>query len=132
MLCVLLLTSLPVLRGWRHFDQHDRSTDDIPRQYASSVLASVEPNAVILCRWELCQPLYYLQFVEGQRLDVLLDQTEPEAGANWAERAALYVSQRPVYAVQFNEQLAARYNLSPILKTYDLWQVLDQQHALTP
>lgn len=123
-LALLLLIALPLVRGQRHFDQLDRSHDDVPRQLATAVLARVEPHAVILCRWELCESLRYLQFVEGQRLDVLLDQTEPEAGSDWAERAALYLPQHPVYALQMNEQLAARYNLYPVSEEYDLWQVL--------
>ena len=63
------------------------------------MLGEVAPNAVILCRWELCQPLRYMQLVKQQRLGVQLDQTEPEAGADWAERATLYLPQHPVYAI---------------------------------
>ena len=123
-IAIILLIALPLVRGRRHFDELDRSSDDVPRQFATAVLAQVEPQAVILCRWELCEALRYLQFAEGQRLDVLLDQTEPEAGSDWAERATLYLPQHPVYALQFNEQLAARYDLYPVSETYDLWQVL--------
>ena len=66
-----------------------------------------------------------MQFVEQRRLDVQLDQTEPEAGADWAARAALYLPHHTVYALQFNEQLAARYPIYPLSDTYDLWEVLD-------
>jgi hypothetical protein len=101
----------------------DRSTDDAPRQFADAVLAEVKPDAVILCRWEQCRALQYLQLVEGRRLDVVLDQTEPEAGVDWGERAALYLPTNPVYAVTFNQQLADRYPVYPLDETYDLWEV---------
>jgi hypothetical protein len=120
---LLALLALPLLLGWRRYDRLHRSTDDAPRRFAAAVLSEVAPNAVILCRWEQCQPLRYLQLVEQQRLDVQLDQTEPEGGADWAERATLYVLHRPVYAIQFNEQLAARYQIYPLSETYDLWEV---------
>jgi hypothetical protein len=122
-LCVAL-AALMLVRGYERFDQLDRSADNVARTLADDVLAQVEPNAVILCRWELCRPLQYVQLVEGRRLDVVLDQTEPEAGADWGERATLYLPQRPVYALQFNEQLAARYDVYPISESDDLWQVL--------
>jgi hypothetical protein len=122
-LLVVGLLLIPIARGWRNWDRYDRSSDDVPRRFASAVLAKVAPNAAILCRWELCEAIRYLQFAEGQRLDVVLDQTEPEAGADWAERAALYLPTRPVYAAQFNQQLADQYAIFPVLEGEDLWQV---------
>lgn len=119
-----VLLAPPLMRGHERFERLDRSADDAARALAASVLAQVEPDAVILCRWELCRPLQYLQLVERQRLDVVLDQTEPEAGVDWGKRAALYVRERPVYALQFNEQLAARYDVYPVSESDDLWQVL--------
>jgi hypothetical protein len=122
-LFLLALIVLSMLLGWRRFERLDRAQDTAPRAFAEAVLAMVEPDAVILCRWEECMPLRYIQFVEQQRLDVLTDQTEPEAGSNWAERAALYAAQRPVYAIGFNADLAARYAIYPISESYNLWQV---------
>jgi hypothetical protein len=120
---LVALITLPLLLGWRRFDRIDRSTDTMPRRMAAGVLAEVEPNAVILCRWELCRPIQYIQLVEHQRLDVQLDQTEPESGSDWGQRAALYLGQHPVYALELNTQLAERYQIYPISETYDLWQV---------
>jgi len=119
-----MLLSMPLLRGQQQFAQLDRADDDGPSQFVRGVLAQVEPYAVILCRWELCMALRYVQLAEGQRLDVQLDQTEPEGGSDWAARAALYYPQHPLYAVQFNEQLAEQYPLFPVSETYDLWQML--------
>lgn len=125
LLCAGLL--LPIARGRDRFAQIDRSDDIGPGQFARGALAEVAPDAVILCRWEQCMALRYAQLAEGRRLDVQLDQTEPEAGVSWADRAALYYPRHPLYAVGFNEQLAARYPLYPVSESYDLWQIRPPQ-----
>ncbi len=122
-LLLIVLVGLPLDRGWLSFDRTDRSAEHASRENAAGILAIVEPHAVVLCRWEECMPIEYLQLVEHQRLDVQVDQTEPEDGISWADRAALYYPQRPVYAIQFNQQLAARYPIFPISETFDLWQI---------
>jgi hypothetical protein len=112
------------LAGWRAarlLPGMDRSADDGPRRFAEGVLAEVEPDAAILCRWEQCLALQYLQLAEHRRLDVVLDQTEPEDGVSWADRATLYQATRPVYAIGFNQQLAERYPVYPLSETFDLW-----------
>jgi hypothetical protein len=119
-----LLVALPVAQGRGRLAAMDRSQERGPREFAAAVLAEVRPGAAILCRWEHCRPLQYLQLAEGRRLDVVLDQTEPEAGVDWGERAALYLPERPVYAVTLNPQLVARYPIFPLSETYDLWEVL--------
>lgn len=113
-----------LLLGWRRFPTYNRSNDVAPYQLASAVLATVAPRAVILCRWELCMSIRYLQFIEHTRLDVQLDQTEPEAGVNWSERAALYAPGLPVYALGKTAELAAEYKLEPVAPAYDLWRVV--------
>jgi hypothetical protein len=122
-LLLIILISLPLARGLRWFALLDRSEDHAPREIATGVLDLVEPHAVILCRWEACLPIEYLQLVEHRRLDVQVDQTEPEDGVSWADRAALYYPTRPVYAIQFNQQLAAHYPIFPVSETFDLWQI---------
>jgi hypothetical protein len=121
-----LFVALPALHGRERLAAMDRSQDRAPREFAAAVLAEVRPGAAILCRWEHCRALQYLQLAEGRRLDVILDQTEPEAGVDWGERAALYLPERPVYAVTLNPQLAARYPIFPLSETYDLWEVLTE------
>ncbi|MGQ9681980.1 MAG: protein O-mannosyl-transferase family [Anaerolineae bacterium] len=39
-------------------------------RFATSALAAVAPEAIIVCDWEQATPLWYLQQVEGQRPDV--------------------------------------------------------------
>jgi hypothetical protein len=120
---LLVLLALPLLLGYHRFERLDRSRTSSARPFALSTLEAVAPNAVILCRWELCLPLQYLQLAEGRRLDVQLDQTEPEAGSNWADRAAIYLPQHPVYTMQTNKELAARYQLEPVAGSVELWRV---------
>lgn len=123
-LALLALLALPLIRGVQRFEQMDQSNHWDERRYAEAVLKYVEPNAVILCRWEACMPLRYLQLVEGQRLGVQLDQTEPEDGVNWADRVPLYAPQHPVYAISHNSDLEQRYAIIPVESVPDLWRVL--------
>ncbi len=122
LLAMILL--LPLARGVRRFEQFDRSHDWGYRRNGEAMLSVVEPDAVVLCRWEDCMTLRYLQFVEGRKLGVQLDQTEPEAGVNWAERVPIYAP-LPVYAVRYNAQLAERYPVEPIERVPAelLWRV---------
>ncbi|MEP7190011.1 MAG: DUF2723 domain-containing protein, partial [Roseiflexaceae bacterium] len=87
------------LRAADQIARLDRSGDWESRHSAEIVLDAVKPDAVILCRWEECMSLRYLQLVEGQQLGVQLDQSEPGVGVSWADRAALYLPSHPVYAV---------------------------------
>ena len=111
---ILGLLLLPFVRGAYPFANMDRSGHWEYRRTAEQMLNHVEPNAVILCRWEECMSLRYLQLVEGRQLGVQLDQSEPEGGVNWADRASIYVSSHPVYAVSYNPDLAEHYRLFPL------------------
>src|SRR5262245_16721095 len=111
---ILGLLFLPFVRGAYPFGTMDRSGHWEYRRTAEQIMDHVEPNAVILCRWEGCMPLRYLQLVEGRGPGVQLDQSEPEGGVNWAERASIYVSSHPVYAISYNPDLAERYRLFPL------------------
>jgi Protein O-mannosyl-transferase TMEM260-like len=108
------LLLLPFVREAYPFGRRDLSGRWEYRHAAEVILDHVEPDAVILCRWEECMPLRYLQLVEGRKLGVQLDQSEPEDGSNWADRASIYVSSHPVYAVSYNPDLAERYRLFPL------------------
>ncbi len=117
----------PLAIGTYRFGRMDRSGDWDHRRTAEQILAYVEPNAAILCRWEACMTLRYLQLVEGRSLGVQLDQTEPEAGVRWSERVPLYAPHHPVYAISYNEELAARYIVFPIESVPDLWRVTEEE-----
>lgn len=115
------LLLLPLALGAYRYRRMDRSADWTPRRTAERVLQTVEPDAVILCRWEACMALRYLQLVEQVKLGVQLDQTEPEGGSNWAERVPLYAPTHPVYALAPTPELAARYTVVRV--EGDLWRV---------
>jgi hypothetical protein len=117
-----LALSLTLALGARRFDRLDRSGEWHFIQQGRATMNYVEPDAVILCRWEECMTLRYVQFVEGRGLGVQLDQTEPEGGVNWAERVPLYAPS-PIYAVRPTAQLGERYPLLPIESIPDVWQV---------
>jgi hypothetical protein len=119
----VIVLLLPIAIGLSRFERMDRSGDWHFRDDGRATMRYVEPDATILCRWEDCMTLRYVQFVESSRLGVQLDQTEPEAGVNWADRVPLYAP-RPVYAIQFNEQLNQGYPLLPIESVPQLWKVL--------
>jgi hypothetical protein len=109
-----LLLMLSVIRGAYPFGSHDQSEHWDKRREAEQILKHVEQDAVIICRWEECMSLRYLQLVDGQQLGVQLDQSEAMPGETWADRAALYLPSHPVYAVGESVELAERYRLFPI------------------
>ncbi|MEP7188064.1 MAG: DUF2723 domain-containing protein [Roseiflexaceae bacterium] len=109
-----LLLLVPVIRGAYPFGPRDLSGHWNERREAEQILMHVEPDAVIICRWEECMSLRYLQLVEGRQLGVQLDQSEALPGETWADRAALYLPSHPVYAVGDSVELADRYRLFPL------------------
>jgi hypothetical protein len=111
---ILGLLLLPFVRSAYLFGNMDRSGHWEYRRTAEQIMDHVEPGAVILCRWEECMSLRYLQLVKGWKPGVQLDQSEPEDGVNWANRASIYLSCHPVYAVSYNPDLADRYRLVPL------------------
>ena len=121
---LILMLVVPLGRTIRRYESMDRSGDWWHRTWGEAALASVEDDAVILCRWEECMTLRYLQFVDGHKLGVQLDQTEPEAGINWATRVPIY-DPLPIYAVRPNDDLAAEYPLLPVESVPNefFWQV---------
>jgi tetratricopeptide (TPR) repeat protein len=66
-LCVFL-SILPAHHNWV---THDRSNDQVPRDYARNMLASVEPDAILFTGGDNdTYPLWYIQNVEHYRTDV--------------------------------------------------------------
>ena len=119
----LALLLLPFGAGIYRFRRMDISGRWEYRRGAEQILDAVESDAVILCRWETCMPLRYLQLVEERKPGVQLDQTEPEGGANWADRLPLYAPAHPVYAIAPSSELATRYTLQRVDHAPDLWRV---------
>ncbi len=71
----LLLFSVGFLLLAVNWSYADRSRDWSAYQLAGYILATVEPDALIITQWTKATPLQYMQIVEGQRLDVeILDR----------------------------------------------------------
>ncbi len=67
----LAVVFIPVNMFRVNYNQHDRSKDWLPWDYAYNMLQSCEPNAILFCCGDNDTfPLWYLQDVEGVRRDI--------------------------------------------------------------
>jgi len=87
----------------------DASDDQGARRWLDATLGALEPDAVIVSWWSYSTPLWYGQFVEGRRPDILVvdDRTivDNDLGDVPAVVASWY-GQRPVYIVRLDRDLA--------------------------
>jgi hypothetical protein len=90
----------------------DRST----RAATESILAHAPPEALILADWHWATPLWYLQWVEGQRPDVEVRYVYPvsgqEYGDTWKDRIEAVIGERPLLLTHFYH--LPRYTLQPL------------------
>ncbi len=68
------------------------------REFGMGVLAHLEPDAVVLTRWEQGTIVQYLRLVEGQRPDVQVDIVERE-DEPWRDRVRRRYPDRTVYII---------------------------------
>lgn len=68
------------------------------REFGMGTLAQLEPDAVVLTRWEQGTILQYLRLVEGQRPDVQVDIVERE-DEPWRDRVRRRYPDRTVYII---------------------------------
>jgi hypothetical protein len=74
---VVCFAAVPLLMGSQGWNDHDRSSNDTPRQMAINYLQSCAPNAILFTQADNdTYPLWYAQQVEGVRKDVRLVNTE--------------------------------------------------------
>jgi hypothetical protein len=105
-----LLAAVIVLAGAINGTQHgpsffilkdDRST----REAMESILDRAPQHASVLADWRWATPLWYLQWVEGQRPDVEVQYVWPvpgqEYGDTWRERIDESVGERPLVLTHF-------------------------------
>ncbi len=79
----------------------DRST----REAMEPILDQAPPGALILADWHWATPLWYLQWVEGQRSDVEVRYVWPIPGQEysdtWRDRIAENIGERPLLLTHF-------------------------------
>ncbi len=90
----------------------DRST----RASVAPLLDQAPPDALILADWHWVTPLWYLQWVEGQRPDVEVRYVYPvpgqEYGDTWRERIVAVAGERPLLLTHAYE--LPGYTLEPV------------------
>ena len=99
----------------------DRTRDDAARRWVDHVLATLEPDAVIVSWWSYSTPLWYAQRVEGQRPDVTIvdDRTRlDEELGSLTDVIDANLPTRPVYVIRADPRevrmLEERYVLDTI------------------
>jgi hypothetical protein len=100
----------------------DRSGDRYAGIWLEQALATVAPNAVIVSWWTTSTPLWYGQFVEGERPDVFVvdDRTMLDQDLGGASDViARFLGQRPVYITRANSHdlglVLAEYEIQPVV-----------------
>ena len=110
--------ALTLVIGVLDWSASDRSTDRSAATYSDAVFTALPPNAAILVWWDAASPLWYGQFVEGRRPDVLIVDDSNIVYEGWGTREARITSlicQRPVFTLRLNDG-----DLAP---TAELYQV---------
>lgn len=100
-----LLAVLPFISLWTNFSIMDESQFTDYDVYARSTIRdNLAPNAVVVAPWEIATGLRYLQFVEGQRTDLLVIHESPVRPQFNKLLASARSLRRPFYYVQFNPE----------------------------
>ncbi len=93
--------------------------DDSTRTYAESALALAPPDALILASWHYATPLWYLQHIEGKRLDVTVEYVYPQGTSlaqNWVDAITANMAARPTLVTDYypQEYAAASFHFAPV------------------
>ncbi|HET7030426.1 MAG TPA: DUF2723 domain-containing protein [Candidatus Limnocylindrales bacterium] len=99
----------------------DDSADVAAQVWTNQVLASLEPNAVVVSWWSYSTPLWYAQVVDDRRPDVCIidDRTRLDYDLGELDQViARYLPARPVYLIRNGDSelpaLAGRYDVTPV------------------
>lgn len=110
----ICLAWLLVAPGLAIFPAMDLSQERGTERVASTALTVVAPDSTILADWFTSTALWYYQFVEQRRPDVLVKYVAPEGETvPWARRATEEVIRRPTYLTNFDPQTAQKLRLAP-------------------
>ncbi len=128
---LLVPTGVALNPRWRAVD---RSADTSVRAWLDDLMATLEPDAVLVSWWSLSTPVWYGQLVEGRRPDLLLvdDSNIVNDGLGSAEEVIDdYFGERPVYVIRSTpsdiEALAVRYVLEPMAHPVGVYRVAGTQ-----
>ncbi len=100
-----VLLALPISALVINYSNLDESKNYAPRDYAQTVLHdNLAQNAVVIAPWEVSQPMRYFQFVENQRLDLLVVNVSPVSKQFETMMTNARVLQRPFYLAQFDPE----------------------------
>lgn len=132
-IALLVPTGVALNPRWRAVD---RSADTIMRAWLDDLMASLEPDAVIVSWWSFSTPIWYGQLVEGSRPDVLLidDSNLVNDHLGTAEDVIeRYLGIRPVYVIRSSpsdiDALAVRYAIEPIAHPAGVYRVTGHQET---
>lgn len=99
----------------------DRTDDHAAREWLDAVLAEVAPDAMIVSWWSFSTPLWYAQFIEGERPDIFVADDRTRLDQDLGDVTDVIdasLGKRPVYAIRVDttelDELRARYNLIPL------------------
>ncbi|CAN5746761.1 hypothetical protein BH24CHL8_BH24CHL8_04010 [soil metagenome] len=129
-LMALLAPALVALPATRQ--RADASDERDARIWLEAAFQALGPDAVIISWWSYSTPMWYGQFVEGRRGDVLVldDRTIIDQGLVDVSGAIdRYLGERPVYLIRLPrevEAVAAEHALEPVpgIPGGDIWRVL--------
>ena len=84
----------------------DRSRETIAQRWLDEVVATVEPDAVVVSWWSYSTPLWYGKHIEGRLpgVDIIDDRTRLDEGlGSPADVVNRYLGQRPVYVIRLDD-----------------------------
>ena len=101
----------------------DRTTDRSAELWLDDLLASLEPNAVVVSWWSYSTSLWYAQHIQGRRLDVFVADDRTRLDLDMGDLTDVidrYLAEgRPVYVIRIDtgelRTLRERYSLVPLL-----------------
>lgn len=116
----------------------DRSPDNSARRWLDAVFQALPPDSVIVSWWSVSTPLWYGQYVEGRRLDVLVvdDRTMLDRGYGEASDVVeRFYRSRPVFMIRANAHdlglVLLRFDLQPLPgdTLHDVYRVVGPRTA---
>jgi hypothetical protein len=130
---LLVPTGVALHARWRAVD---RSADTTMRVWLDELMATLEPDAVVVSWWSFSTPIWYAQLVEGSRPDVLLVDDSNLVNDNLGTAADVigrYLGDRPVYVIRSTpsdiEALAVRYVIEPTANPAGVYRVTGHQET---